>query len=148
MNKKGYVIEINVDETFAEEIALLATKNAAPRDYVEKVFQAASSKSKGGGPSARKKRIEINERTLDDTEKSLFRAAKAKEWNSWVANRVVQLLDGTGLDTRRVIRSRWVLTWKFGDRRPDGKSAPRHSWLPRPRSWHLQERRAYFDKVQ
>ena len=63
----------------------------------------------------KKKRLELQERNLTNAEKELFRTAKSKEWSSWVANRVVRLIDGRGVDAKRIIRSRWVLSWKVDD---------------------------------
>lgn len=52
---------------------------------------------------------------MTEHEKTLFRAAKIKEWNSFVENSVVELCSSHGIDPRRVIGSRWVLTWKHVD---------------------------------
>ena len=61
---------------------------------------------------ARKRAIEVNERRLSPEEKSMFRAAKAAEWSQWVSNDVVELISRYGVDPKRIIASRWVLTWK------------------------------------
>ena len=79
---------------------------------MEEVFSATLAP----GAPARKKRAEVNFRDLTEPEKELFRTAKAKEWSSWVAHRVVRLIDASLIDPRRVIRSRWVLNWKQGDK--------------------------------
>ncbi|CAE7766960.1 GIP [Symbiodinium sp. CCMP2592] len=61
---------------------------------------------------ARKRAVEVSERHLTAQEKAMFRAAKAAEWSQWVGNDVVELISRHGVDPRRVIASRWVLTWK------------------------------------
>ena len=49
--------------------------------------------------SARRKRVEVSERKLTESDRKLFRKAKELELQSW-------------LDQERVMRARWVLTWK------------------------------------
>ena len=61
---------------------------------------------------ARKRAVEVSERHLTPEEKEMFRAAKAAEWSQWISNDVVELVSRYGVDPRRVIASRWVLTWK------------------------------------
>ena len=39
-----------------------------------------------------------------------------------MANRVVQLLDGSKLNKKRVIKSRWVLTWKYDKNNKSAKA--------------------------
>ena len=58
----------------------------------------------------RKKRVEVRERYLSDAEKGEFRAAKNKEWGSFVNNEVVELATMSGVPAERIIGSRWVLT--------------------------------------
>ena len=63
--------------------------------------------------TAMKKRgAEVVEKYLDPEEKEMFRVAKKAEWSQWIGNEVVDLLSRKGIDPRRVISSRWVLTWK------------------------------------
>jgi hypothetical protein len=50
-----------------------------------------------------KRKIEVCERKLTPAEKEEFRKAKAKEWNSFVDNRVVELASRLGLDARRIV---------------------------------------------
>ena len=49
--------------------------------------------------SARRKRVEVSERKLTESDRKLFKKAKELELQSW-------------LDQERVMRARWVLTWK------------------------------------
>ena len=67
-----------------------------------------------------KRKIEVTERFLTSDEKLQFRKAKVKEWNSFVENKVVELASRLGVDAKRIIGSRWVLTWKKVD---GGKTA-------------------------
>ena len=61
---------------------------------------------------ARKRAVEVSERHLTSDEKEMFRVAKAAEWSQWVNNDVVELISRYGIDPKRIIASRWVLTWK------------------------------------
>ena len=61
---------------------------------------------------ARKRAVEVSERRLNPEEKEMFRVAKAAEWSQWVNNDVVELISRYGIDPKRIIASRWVLTWK------------------------------------
>ena len=59
---------------------------------------------------------------LQDADKALFSKAMQKEWQSWVDNRVTYLCKNKGMSPLdRIIRARWVLTWKKGSD-PDDKS--------------------------
>ena len=69
-----------------------------------------------------KRKLEVNERKLTPVEKDMFRAAKAKEWNSFVDNQVVELASRYGVDARRIIGSRWVLSWKKTDEGTQAKA--------------------------
>ena len=61
---------------------------------------------------ARRRAVEVSERRLTAEEKEMFRVAKAAEWSQWVNNDVVELISRYGVDPKRIIASRWVLTWK------------------------------------
>ena len=54
--------------------------------------------------SARRKRVEVSERKLTESDRKLFRKAKELELQSWLDHRVCL--------QERVMRARWVLTWK------------------------------------
>ena len=70
--------------------------------------------------AAMKKRgAEVVGKYLDSEEKEMFRVAKKAEWSQWIGNEVVDLLSRKGIDPRRVISSRWVLTWKRVEDTPD-----------------------------
>ena len=57
--------------------------------------------------SARRKRVEVSERKLTESDRKLFRKAKELELQSWLDHRVFDLVK-----KMRVMRARWVLTWK------------------------------------
>ena len=61
---------------------------------------------------ARRRAIEVTERRLNSEEREMFRTAKRAEWSQWLSNDVVELISRFGVDPRRIIESRWVLTWK------------------------------------
>ena len=62
--------------------------------------------------SARRKRVEVSERTLTESDRKLFRKAKELELQSWLDHRVFDLVKKKFVDQERVMRARWVLTWK------------------------------------
>ena len=62
--------------------------------------------------SARRKRVEVSERRLTESGRKLFREAKELELQSWLDHRVFELVKKKFVDQERVMRARWVLTWK------------------------------------
>ena len=62
--------------------------------------------------SARRKRVEVSERKLTESDRKLFRKAKELELQSWLDHRVFDLVKKKFVDQERVMRARWVLTWK------------------------------------
>ena len=88
--------------------------------------------------SARRKRVEVSERKLTESDRKLFRKAKELELQSWLDHRVFDLVKKKFVDQERVMRARWVLTWKstgkakarlcvLGFRDPDLTEVPRDS---------------------
>ena len=76
--------------------------------------------------AAMKKRgAEVVEKYLNEEEKAMFRTAKHAEWSQWVGNEVVELISRKGIDPRRVISSRWVLTWKRVEDTPGAPKKPK-----------------------
>ena len=63
-------------------------------------------------PKAKLRRVEVSFRKLSESDKLLFEKAMQKEWNSWIENKVVSICRSKGIPTERIIRARWVLTWK------------------------------------
>ena len=88
--------------------------------------------------SARRKRVEVFERKLTESDRKLFRKAKELELQSWLDQRVFDLVKKKFVDQESVMRARWVLTWKstgkakarlcvLGFQDPDLKEVPRDS---------------------
>jgi hypothetical protein len=63
-------------------------------------------------PKAKLRRVEVSFRKLSESDKLLFEKAMQKEWNSWIESKVVSICRSKGIPTERIIRARWVLTWK------------------------------------
>jgi len=64
--------------------------------------------------SLRKKRVEIVEKRLTPEEKELIRTAKGKEIKEFLKE-AVRLQQGEIVDPSKVMKMRWVLTWKKND---------------------------------
>ena len=62
--------------------------------------------------TAKKQRVEVQWRTLNDTDQALFRKAKEKEVNAWIDHGTVKRLAKGTLPENRIMRCRWILTWK------------------------------------
>ena len=62
--------------------------------------------------SARRKRVEVSERKITESDRKLFRKAKELELQSWLDHRVFDMVKKKFVDQERVMRARWVLTWK------------------------------------
>ena len=57
--------------------------------------------------SARRKRVEVSERKLTESDRKLFRKAKELELQSWLDHRVFDLVKKKFVDQERVMRARW-----------------------------------------
>ena len=88
--------------------------------------------------SAQRKRVGVSERKLTESDRKLFRKAKELELQSWLDHRVFDLVKKKLVDQERVMRARWVLTWKstgkakarlcvLGFQDPDLTEVPRDS---------------------
>ena len=62
--------------------------------------------------SARRKRVEVSERKMTEGDRSLFRKTKRLEFESWLDHQVFDLVKKKLVDQERIMRARWVLTWK------------------------------------
>ena len=71
-----------------------------------------------------KKRVEVNERNMTDEDWKRFRRAKEAELQSWLDHKVFDVVNKKVADKGRVMRARWVLTWKS-----TGKTKARHLCL-------------------
>eukprot|EP00971_Amphidinium_carterae_P093984 1859779-Amphidinium_carterae.2 len=61
---------------------------------------------------ARTTHAQVTERQMTDEDRKLFLEAKSKEWQSWIAKKVVELASRGDIPNNRLLRSRWVLSWK------------------------------------
>ena len=97
------------------EIALLADW-AELREggrAIETVFESCLVAS-----VAKKRRLEINFRHLKPAEKIGMRAAKRKEFAQWLSSKVLNVATAHGVPLGRVVRCRWVLTFKNVETNP------------------------------
>ena len=62
--------------------------------------------------SARRKRVEVNERNMTESDRKLFKKAKELELQSWLDHRVFDLVKKKCVDQERIMQARWALTWK------------------------------------
>ena len=60
----------------------------------------------------RKKRVEVDYRSLGPGDRELFDAAKAKEIKAWIDHGTVKRVAKGTLTADQVMRCRWILTWK------------------------------------
>ena len=74
---------------------------------------------------AKLRRVEVSYRKLNPTDQGLFKQAMQKEWQSWVDNRVTSLCKSRGIDPDRIIKARWVLTWKKSSDPDDRSKTPK-----------------------
>jgi hypothetical protein len=99
-------VEISLD-VFAEELTQVRG--------LERAIEACYATS-----VAKKRKVEVRLKGLDDKEKLAFRGAKKKEFSQWLSNKVLELASTRGIPRSRIIRCRWVLTFK--DSEPDDKA--------------------------
>ena len=76
-------------------------------------------------PKAKLRRVEISYRKLNEIDQGLFKKAMQKEWQSWVDNKVTSLCKNHGISPERIIRARWVLTWKKSSDPDDRTKVPK-----------------------
>ena len=62
--------------------------------------------------SAKKQRVEVQWRTLNDHDRQLFSKAKDKEIGAWIDHQTVKKVAKGTLPAHRIMRCRWILTWK------------------------------------
>jgi hypothetical protein len=64
---------------------------------------------------AKRQKIEVKTRDLNQSDKELFSKAKDKELESWLATDTVKRILRSRIPEGQLLRSRWVLTWKTLD---------------------------------
>ena len=109
-------VGMSVGLEFDVELSELESDESIVHIVREMCFNAAA---------AQKRKAEVSERHLTSTEKEMFRQAKRAEWSQWISNDVVELLSRRGIDPKRVISSRWILTWKNVGDQPNGEKRPK-----------------------
>eukprot|EP00435_Cladocopium_sp_Y103_P056318 s71_g19.t1 len=62
--------------------------------------------------TAKKQRVEVQWRELDDKSRALFQKAKDKEVQAWIDHGTVKRLAKGSLPANRIMRCRWILSWK------------------------------------
>ena len=80
---------------------------------------------------ARKRKLEIKERDVTEEEFRGIACAKRAEFASWLDNSVIDLLVTRGVPHGRIVRCRWILTFKKLD--PDEAAAAAkkdEAWAP------------------
>eukprot|EP00974_Lingulodinium_polyedra_P054878 5278014-Lingulodinium_polyedra.AAC.1 len=60
-------------------------------------------------------------RKLTEADRGRMREAMRNEATSWMSARAVRILAGAGVDPARLLRCRFVLTWKREPEQPDGR---------------------------
>ena len=76
-------------------------------------------------PKAKLRRVEVSFRKLSNEDQKLFEKAMQKESNSWIENKVTSLCKSKGIPTEKVIKARWVLTWKKSSDPDDRTKTPK-----------------------
>ena len=62
--------------------------------------------------TAKKQRVEVQWRNLNDHDRQLFQQAKNKEVKAWLGHGTVKKLAKGTLPANRIMRCRWILSWK------------------------------------
>ena len=71
---------------------------------------------------ARKKRLDVNERRLTPEERARFKVAKIKELKSYIKHSIIEARPkGFKVPKERMVKMRWLLTWKPCEESEDGK---------------------------
>ena len=82
-------------------------KQCAQKNYKQQEVFLAST--------AKKQRAEVKMHQLTPQEKELFKKAKIKEIESWLATDTVRKITRSAIPEDQLLRTRWVLTWKSID---------------------------------
>ena len=90
-------IEIN------EMLDIPHEEDLADKEFAEFILVATAAK---------RQRVEVRWRDLDDHDKTLFQKAKDKEVKAWIDHGTVKRLAKGSLPANRIMRCRWILSWK------------------------------------
>ena len=78
-------------------------QDLANKDFAEMILVATTAK---------KQRVEVKWRDLNEHDRALFRQAKDKEVRAWIEHDTVERLAKGSLPPNRIMRCRWILSWK------------------------------------
>ncbi len=122
------LVDVGSEKVRASESVLVVSMDVVKTDItddplclwavLEECFAAST-------PKAKLRRVEVNYRRLNDGDKDLFKKAMQKEWQSWVDNKVTSLCTKRGIAPDKIIRARWVLTWKKSSDPDDRSKTPK-----------------------
>ena len=122
------MVDIGTERVRAKESVLVVSMDVVKTDItddplclwavLEECFEATT-------PKAKLRRVEVNYRRLNEGDKELFKKAMQKEWQSWVDNKVTSLCTKRGIASDKIIRARWVLTWKKSSDPDDRSKTPK-----------------------
>ena len=60
-------------------------------------------------------RVEVNIKKLSADDRAHFRAAQVQEMDQWISNDVISVCQRAGIPKQRVMKLRWVHTWKVAE---------------------------------
>jgi hypothetical protein len=78
-------------------------QDLANKDFAEMILVATTAK---------KQRVEVKWRDLNEHDRALFQQAKDKEVRAWIEHDTVKRLAKGSLPPNRIMRCRWILSWK------------------------------------
>ena len=70
--------------------------------------------------AAKRQKVEVKEKDLNEEDRQLFLKAKEKEISSWLSTETVRKIARNQIPQDQILRSRWVLTWKPLEQTHDG----------------------------
>ena len=116
LNGKDFVFNLEVD-VWDDDLCVFANDSTSTNE-LEQHFAYMTS-------DARRK-TEVSLKRLTPGDKSRFVQAMNKEMDQWISNSVFKIARRTGIPISRIMKMRWVLTWKEVDKsneNPDGYKA-------------------------
>ena len=127
-DEEGLMVDIGTEKVKRQESVLEVSFNVTSEDIttdplclwhvLDECLQVTTSKAK-------LRRVEVSYRKLNPNDQALFQKAMQKEWQSWVDNKVTSLCKSRGIDPNRIIKARWVLTWKKSSDPDDRSKTPK-----------------------
>ena len=71
----------------------------------------------------RRKQVEVQEKSLKKEDLLKFQEAKGTEVRNFISAECFELAKDLKIDEKKIVGMRWLLTWKFDEKYPDGKKA-------------------------